>query len=214
MQYRFDQPIPPTKQKNGHQMVSVLLFGAGNRGLNENPRGRGLCNRVLLLRKVGHGVAIAMQVRQTNYPHKQKRNNRCDFFFVGAGNRGQNKNPRGRGLCNRVLLLRKAGHGVAIAIQVRVANYPHKQKRNRRCDFFFVGAGNRGRTCTNEHKILNLARLPIPPYPRGVERSMAEFFCTYPRGDERGMAEFFCTYPLIRLRLFALPKSTPYYTMF
>ena len=27
------------------------------------------------------------------------------------------------------------------------------------------GAGNRGRTCTNEHKILNLARLPIPPYP-------------------------------------------------
>ena len=28
------------------------------------------------------------------------------------------------------------------------------------------GAGNRGRTCTNEHKILNLARLPIPPYPR------------------------------------------------
>ena len=29
----------------------------------------------------------------------------------------------------------------------------------------FVGAGNRGRTCTNKHKILNLARLPIPPYP-------------------------------------------------
>ena len=30
------------------------------------------------------------------------------------------------------------------------------------------GAGNRGRTCTNEHKILNLARLPIPPYPRAA----------------------------------------------
>ena len=32
--------------------------------------------------------------------------------------------------------------------------------------FLLLGAGNRGRTCTNEHKILNLARLPIPPYPR------------------------------------------------
>ena len=87
------------------------------------------------------------------------------MFFINTRNRGLNGNPRERGLCNRVLLLRKAGHGVAIAMQVRPTNYPHKQKRNRRCDFFFVGAGNRGRTCTNEHKILNLARLPIPPYP-------------------------------------------------
>ena len=31
--------------------------------------------------------------------------------------------------------------------------------------FLAFGAGDRGRTCTNEHKILNLTRLPIPPHP-------------------------------------------------
>ena len=29
-------------------------------------------------------------------------------------------------------------------------------------------AGNRGRTCTVSHWILNPARLPIPPYPHGI----------------------------------------------
>ena len=53
---------------------------------------------------------------------------KIDLLFFGAGNRGQNENPRGRGLCNRVLLLRKVKHGVAIAIQVRVANYLHERK--------------------------------------------------------------------------------------
>ena len=33
---------------------------------------------------------------------------------------------------------------------------------------FSVGTGNRGRTCTVTHRILNPARLPIPPYPRGI----------------------------------------------
>ncbi len=32
------------------------------------------------------------------------------------------------------------------------------------------GTGNRGRTCTVAHQILNLARLPIPPYPRELKK--------------------------------------------
>lgn len=33
------------------------------------------------------------------------------------------------------------------------------------------GTGNRNRTCTVAHQILNLARLPVPPYPHISHRN-------------------------------------------
>ncbi len=46
----------------------------------------------------------------------------------------------------------------------------------------FYGAGNRGRTCTVAHRILNPARLPIPPYPHTDIIAYRECFVKPPCG--------------------------------
>ena len=59
---------------------------------------------------------------------------------------------------------RRHFHLACFACKASGANFVEKSTCSRKC--FFHGTGNRDRTCMVSRKILNLVRLPVPPYPR------------------------------------------------
>ena len=104
-------------------------------------------------------------------PNPSPTGTRFGFLLFGTGNRGRVYLPRIRP-CGRIL----KRICLRIFFHERCLPYCLYQKEKQPYGLFLFGTGNRGRTCTVTHRILNPARLPIPPYPH-ITGIVYHIFC-------------------------------------
>ncbi len=134
-----------------------LLFGTGNRG---RATCRGFDLAVVSSKEYAAHilscVCLALLRRST------KKDNLWLSFSVGTGNRGRwtcHNNKTSSCCCPRML---------THSLREELALLPIAKRKTAARAVFLFGTGNRGRTCTVTHRILNPARLPIPPYPHNT----------------------------------------------
>ena len=147
-------PNPPIRQ--------ISLIGIPKPRTKTNRRTPASCSVRQFICYISFFDMTSRSSKTKRNPNPSPTGTRFGFLLFGTGNRG-------RWTCRGYVLavvFPKERLRVLSCVCLALSRRP--TKKDNLWLSFSVGTGNRGRTCTVTHRILNPARLPIPPYPRDI----------------------------------------------